>query len=207
MILHDFTGTENHPAYQYLESSNSLRLQHFLDSIIVASKRIEHPVVSTVIIKALNYHAISCLHSNAGKYRMFEVQVGSGCGVYNPPPWFNVPDLMNAFVNDLNYRLGEKADPFLLSAYSLWRLNHIHPFINGNGRTARALCYYVLCSGLGGLLTGSKVLPELINSNRTKYVRHLKRLDKALSDSQKFSQEMAKLRDFIANLISQQLNS
>ena len=168
MILHDITKTEYHPVYQRLEQANLLGLQAFLDSIIIASQEIKHPMISTVIIKALNHHAISCLHTHAGEYRQCPVHVGKGPERYEPPPWFNVPDLMNAFVNEINYYLGYEEDPILLSAYSLWKLNHIHPFINGNGRTARALCYYVLCSGIGGLLPGYRVLPELIREKSTR---------------------------------------
>lgn len=206
MILHDFTETENHRVYQYLHGANSLGLQRFLASIIVASKGINHPMVSTVIIKALNYHAISCLHANAGRYRKFEVKVGSGCNIYKPPAWHVVPSLMDTFVNELNYRLGEKMDPFLLSAYSLWRLNYIHPFINGNGRTARALCYYVLCSGLNELLPGSKMLPELIREKRPKYVKLLKEVDKTYRVNQdKYAKALINLSEFIKELINQQI--
>lgn len=56
---------------------------------------------------------------------------------------------MNEMINDLN-RHWDSAPPIVLEAYALWRLNWIHPFINGNGRTARALCYYVICLRMGG---------------------------------------------------------
>lgn len=76
---------------------------------------------------------------------------------------------MNAFVNEINRHL-EATDALTLAAYCLWRLNHIHPFINGNGRTARALCYYVLCVKFGGPLPGAPILPELIRRDREQYV-------------------------------------
>ncbi len=41
--------------------------------------------------------------------------------------------------------------PTWLAAYALWRLNWIHPFIEGNGRTARAACYYLICMKYGKL--------------------------------------------------------
>jgi Fic/DOC family len=55
----------------------------------------------------------------------------------------------------------------------LWRLNNIHPFINGNGRTARAACYFVLCLKAGGWLPGETILPELIKRDRDEYCQHL----------------------------------
>ena len=84
---------------------------------------------------------------------------------------------MDDFVNVVNWNW-EKADPIALAAYVLWRLNHIHPFINGNGRTARASCYFVLCVKAGGLLPGTTILPELIKRERPSYVAALKTADR-----------------------------
>ena len=55
-----------------------------------------------------------------------------------------------------------------LVACVLWRINHSHPFINGNGRTARAVWYLVLCMKSGGLLPGNEILPELLRRNGTR---------------------------------------
>ena len=94
---------------------------------------IDRPFLSQTVTKAINYHAIACLHTDAGEYRPCPVEVGD----YQPPEHCRVDALMDDFVNIVNRRW-EKADPVWLAAYVLWRLNHIHPFINGNGRTARA---------------------------------------------------------------------
>ena len=64
-----------------------------------------------------------------------------------------------------------------MAAYCLWRLNYIHPFVNGNGRTARALCYYVICIKSGGLLTGSPILPRLMYAHRERYAKLLREAD------------------------------
>ena len=58
-------------------------------------------------------------------------------GDYHPPEHYRVQALMDDFVNNVN-RSWENADPVVLATLVLWRLNNIHPFINGNGRTARA---------------------------------------------------------------------
>ena len=55
-------------------------------------------------------------------------------------------------------------DAVPLAAYALWRINQIHPFINGNGRTARAVCYFILCVKLGGPLPGSPIVPEILRA-------------------------------------------
>ncbi len=64
-----------------------------------------------------------------------------------------------------------------LAAYVLWRLNHIHHFVNGNGRTARVTAYFVLCLASGGWLPGEKLLPERIVERRDDYVDALKQAD------------------------------
>ena len=173
MILFELVGqNENHPAYRELEVSNGARHYGFLQSIVSASLLIDRIFLSQTVIKAINYHAIACLHTNAGEYRPCPVQVGK----YNPPDHYRVNDLMDDFVNTVN-RKWDTTEPIPLAAYVLWRLNHIHPFINGNGRTARAACYFVLCIKVGGWLGGKIILPELLREQREKYVEALQKVD------------------------------
>ena len=132
------------------------------------------PFLSQTVIKAINYHAIACLHSYAGDYRPCAVTVGD----HDPPDHYRVNALMDDFVNEVN-RYWDELDEVSLAAYVLWRLNWIHPFINGNGRTARAACYFVLCVKLGGWLPGTIILPELLRrpENRDRYVQALRHAD------------------------------
>lgn len=173
MILHLIAGgTENHPVYQELQVSNNDRQYEFLRSAVSASLAVQRAFLSTHVIRALNYHAIVCLHTNAGEFRPCEVTVGT----HTPPPFYLVNAFMDDFVNGVN-RDWENADPVALAAWVLWQLNYIHPFINGNGRTARAACYFVLCLKLGVLLPGTRILPELISANRPEYVLALRAAD------------------------------
>src|SRR5262245_29692588 len=114
----------------------------------------EKPFLSQHVLKALNFHAIACLHSYAGEYRPCPVEVGE----HRPSEHYRVPALMDDLVNSVN-RGWDKTDPVVLATYVLWRINNIHPFINGNGRTARAACYFVLCLAQGGWLKGDPILP------------------------------------------------
>lgn len=173
MILFELCNEqENHHVYQALEVSNGLRQYDFLRSIVGASIEISRPFISTQVIKALNFHAIACLHTNAGEFRPCEVQVGN----HYPPQHFRVEALMNDLVNWVN-RYWDQVDAVVLAAYVLWRLNYIHPFINGNGRTARAVSYFILCLKSDGWLPGSTILPELIKKNRDRYVVALEHAD------------------------------
>lgn len=96
-------------------------------------------------MKSLNFHAITCLHTNAGE----------------------------------------------------------HPFINGNGRTARAICYFVVCVKAGGLVPGSVILPELLRINRDEYVMALKAVDESL----KTEFDLTPLVRMIVRLLDEQIAS
>jgi Fic family protein len=200
MILYELIGTEDHPAYQDLSIDNLERQYDFLRSIVNAAIALERPMISSAIICALNAHAISCLHVNAGQFRPCDVTVGE----YKPPEHFRVQELMNAFVNEVNHDW-ETVDIVALATFVLWRLNFIHPFINGNGRTARALCYFVICVKAGGLLKGETTLPELIRANRDEYVTLLQAADAAFK--KRDSNYLEDLHVFLTRLLNEQLNA
>ena len=80
-----------------------------------------------------------------GAYRSIQnyvVNSGTGAVVYTPPA-YNVPILMQALTDWLS-REGE-VHPVLVSGIAQFQLVHIHPFLDGNGRTSRllsTLCLY-----------------------------------------------------------------
>lgn len=109
---------------------------------------------------------------------------------------------MDDFVNYVNFIWGS-TDAVVLASFVLWRLNHIHPFINGNGRTARATCYFVLCVKAGGWLPGAAILPELISRDRDNYVKALQQADDSLSNGQL---DLSALHTLLSNLLEEQIN-
>lgn len=145
MILFELTQSEQHPAYQDLEIENGNRQYDFIRSLVDAALAAGNPCLSQTIIKALNFQEIACLHTNAGEYRPCSVVLGD----YHSPEYFRVDALMEDFVNVVNINW-TSTDSVVLSSYVLWRMNYIHPFINGNGRTARAASYFILCVKSGG---------------------------------------------------------
>ncbi|MDP8567185.1 Fic family protein [Methylophilus aquaticus] len=168
-------------------------------SIIEASLSADKLYLSNHIIKALNFHAITCLHTNAGEFRPCPVKVGE----YIPPEHFRVEALMADFVNLVNRRW-EETDPLVLATYVLWRLNHIHPFINGNGRTARAIAYFVLCVRSGGVLPGSVMLPELLKRDRDEYVAALQQVDDSYNNA---NFDLTPLHALMQRLVEEQLST
>lgn len=177
MIVHELTGSEDNPHYQKLEVENGERQYGFLHSIVDIAIALNRPLLSLEVIKALNYHAISCLHVSAGQFRPCAVSVGE----HAPVQFWQVPARMEMFVDEVN-RHWEAADAIYLTAFVLWKLNYIHPFINGNGRTARAAAHYVLCLKAGGWLPGQPILPELLRLNRPEYVLALQAADASLAN-------------------------
>lgn len=199
MIVFDLVGNEANPVYQNLAIENLDRQYGFLRSAVIAALGLGRPLLPIEVIKALNYHGISCLHAYAGEFRPCPVKVGD----YEPPQHYQVPALMNMFVDEVN-RNWESSDPIQLAAYVLWRLNVIHPFINGNGRTARAACYFVLCLKAGGWLAGQPILPELIRANRAEYVAALKAADAALLAG---NVDLSVMHALLSKLLTEQLAS
>ncbi|MDP2943749.1 MAG: Fic family protein [Candidatus Omnitrophota bacterium] len=62
--------------------------------------------------------------------------------IYTPPSPLEVPRLMKEFVDWLNKT--EDASPILVAGIAQFQFVHIHPFIDGNGRTGRLLSTLIL---------------------------------------------------------------
>jgi len=92
--------------------------------------------------------------------------------------------------------------PAELGAYGLWRLNWIHPFIEGNGRTARAVCYYLICVRSGAFLKGRKTVPERIREDRNPYYKALRDCDIAWEAGRL---DLSSMEDYLAGLMQAQL--
>lgn len=126
------------------------------------------------LLWSLNHVAVANISAFGGRYREEPIYVGN----HRPPHFKEVPDWMDRFIANVheNWYIWK---PTELAAYGLWRLNWIHPFVEGNGRTARAACYYLLCVRTGYLLPGRKALPERIKENRQGYELGLQAADEA----------------------------
>ena len=191
---------ESHPLYQQLRASNAVRQHHFLHSVIETSLDIEYPMLSHVLIKAFNAHTVALLHETAGQYRTREVSVRD----HQPPPPDRVPLFMDYFVNIVNW-YWQSLEAIPLAAYALWRINYIHPFVNGNGGTARAICYFILCRKIGTLLPGDPIVPELLRMEpaRTRYFAALRHADEGANANE--PGHLLPLIDLIEDLLDQQL--
>jgi Fic family protein len=81
-----------------------------------------------------------------GQWRLVQNFVASsktGEVIYTPPPPAEVPHLMHELVEWL--RAEQAIHPVLVAGIAQFQLVHIHPFVDGNGRTSRllsTLCLY-----------------------------------------------------------------
>ncbi len=82
-----------------------------------------------------------------GKYRKILVYVGNritGQVIFMPPPSEEVPELMKNFIKWLNSKETLELHPVIVAGISHYEFVRVHPFADGNGRTARALATLIL---------------------------------------------------------------
>jgi Fic family protein len=147
--------------YDLLSNSIEIGLQHGIESF------------DKYTLWALNHTAVANISQFGGRYREEPIYVGN----HQPPHFKDVPNEMDRFFSIIHENWTIVEHPTHLAAYALWRLNWIHPFIEGNGRTARAACYYLICMRYGRLLPGRKIVPERIRENREPYYAALRAAD------------------------------
>jgi Fic family protein len=126
-------------------------------------------------ILQLHQAALDGLHRLAGTFRNTPVKIHGS--LHQPPESAFVADDVQALCAYVNDNWNRSA--VHLAAYVLWKMNWIHPFADGNGRTARAVSYVVLSIKLDSLLPGTPTIPEQIASNKDPYYKALEEADKA----------------------------
>jgi Fic family protein len=181
-----------------IEEHNLLRQYDLLSNCIQIglSKGIE--AFDKYTLWALNHAAVSNIAQFGGRYREEPISVGN----HTPPHFRTVPDHMDRFFSLIHENWTIIDHPTMLAAFALWRLNWIHPFVEGNGRTARAACYYLLCMRAGSLLPGKKIVPERIRENRVPYYAALQSADRAWEDGR---YDVGDLATYLGGLLRDQL--
>lgn len=150
--------------------------------------------------------AVNQVYRCAGHFRNDAVTIRDRNGniVFEPPPHEFVAPFVQEMCDYVNANRTTKT-PIHLAAYAMWRLNWIHPFFGGNGRTARAFSYLVLCIGLQFVPPANqKTIPQFIEENRSPYTEALRAADKAWADGRLDLSAMEKL---LGDLLAVQLVS
>ncbi|MDI6752161.1 MAG: Fic family protein [bacterium] len=113
---------------------NFIKIQPFYDETYLLNEDIVKETHS-LITKDIEYP-----HNTPGQYRNHIVKVGDveHGGVYTPPKCFDdIKLLMKEFIEWINSDEIRALDPVLRAALAHYHLGLIHPFGDGNGRTAR----------------------------------------------------------------------
>ncbi|MEM7729939.1 MAG: Fic family protein [Pseudomonadota bacterium] len=157
-----------------IQEQNLLRQYDLLTNSIEIGLRQGIEAFDKYVLWQLNAHAVANISQFSGRFREQPIYVSD----HKPPHFKEVPHQTDLFLSVIHENWEIMQHPTLLPAYALWRLNWIHPFVEGNGRTARAACYYLLCMRQGRLLPGNKIVPERIREDRQPYYRALAEADK-----------------------------
>jgi Fic family protein len=152
-------------------------------------------------ILTLHREALNGISSYAGLWRPAGVEIQGS--KHSPPGAHLVPELVENMCDYVNERWQE-ATAIHLAAYLMWRLNWIHPFADGNGRTARMISYVVMSIKIGGVLAGTPAIPEQIVGNRVPYFDALDEADLACKRGQI---DVSKMEELLAALLAVQLMS
>jgi Fic family protein len=152
----------------------------------------------------LNLHrtALDGISLYAGNFRPSNIEIGKS--KHEPPPAHRVPELVEDLCDYVNSGWQERS-ALHLAAYVLWRLNWIHPFTDGNGRTSRVLSYLVLNLRLKTLLPGSHdTIPQQISENKTPYYHALEMADESLRAG---ALDLSAMEDLLSAMLARQLYS
>lgn len=154
-----------------IEAENTLR--QFDAAMLELRRWISNPrykLRPSTILK-LNRIALERLSKYAGVFRPSDIKITGSS--HQPAPADEVPELVEEFCEYIADNWQRKS-AIHLSSYALWRLNWIHAFVDGNGRTARIVSYLILCAKLGYRLPGVKTIPEQIASGKQPTGQRLK---------------------------------
>lgn len=185
--------------FERIQEQNLLRQYDLLTNCVEIGLEKGIEAFDKYTLWALNYAAVANICQLGGRFRKQPIYVGS----HVPPHFDTVNDHMDQFFSIIHENWDIMDGPTELAAFALWRLNWIHPFIEGNGRTARAACYYLMCLRYGDIIPGRKIVPERIRENRTPYYEALKKADLAWSDGH-FDQRV--LDTYLQGLLVEQLD-
>lgn len=161
---------------------------------------------NTNALKALHHAGTLFLLERPGEFREANVHVAKANGevVHQPPEWTSVAQAMADFDQDL-HRMWQEATPVQIAAFALWKINWVHPFKNGNGRSARAFAYACLCLKYGFMLPGQKTVIDLIMLNKPEYEAALGHADKSFAAAG--SADLQPMEHLVERLLIEQFQS
>lgn len=154
VVLQNGITIKGKPLKDHLETINHKEAIDFIEQLVFKDSLItEYDIKSIhhIILKEID-------SSNAGKYRQENVLISGAKHI--PPAFINVPYEMQKLIE--KYKSWNKLHPIVRACYLHGEFVKIHPFVDGNGRTARLLLNFELIK--------SGFPPVVIkNENRAEY--------------------------------------
>ncbi|NYJ11154.1 Fic family protein [Rhizobium leguminosarum] len=152
------------------------------------------------LLLALHREALQGISVYAGNFRPADVAIQGS--EHKPLGAHRVPELIEELCDYVNDNWDKTA--VYLASYVMWRLNWIHPFSDGNGRTSRMVSYVVLCVKLQLPLPGIRTIPDQIVDNRKPYFDALEAADRA---AERGAYDLSKMEELIEGMLATQLAS
>jgi Fic family protein len=143
--------------------------------------------------------ALESISSYAGNWRPAGIEIGGS--QHEPVGAHQVPEKVEELCDYVNDNWQHRT-ALHLASYVMWRLNWIHPFTDGNGRTSRAASYMVLCIRLGYLLPGKRTIPDQIAEDRTPYYKALEAADRSWAEGRV---DLAEMEELLSGMLARQL--
>jgi Fic family protein len=163
------------------EVLNYLKVLENLDKIIEGDKITEKGILN--IHRRLTAETLENA-SDCGAYRTRYVVVGNrltGEIMFRPPANEAVPGLVKALVAWINSEEAKEIDPIIAAGVVHYEFVRIHPFVDGNGRTARVLATIILY--LRGFDTKQFFcIDDYYDSDRPAYYRALQSVNQETLD-------------------------
>lgn len=165
LVISDGITVKGKSLKDHLEAKNHFDALQFLFDLIEHEKK--HSI-NERLIRSLQQLIIKNIEDDeAGKYRQGNVMITGS--KHKPPPAYQVPQLMEDLILWLK-KNQNKIHPVELAAQAHHKLVNIHPFTDGNGRTARLFMNLLLMQKGYPLVTILKI-------DRKKYYKALEKAD------------------------------
>tara|TARA_R110002073_G_scaffold329479_2_gene511968 strand:- start:11809 stop:12429 length:621 start_codon:yes stop_codon:yes gene_type:complete len=183
-----------------LETNNGVeQLDYIAD--LVTNYKIEHVRESHLL--GLHGIAVSSIYPCGGHYRDALAQVYIEGSKHKVPEPALVPKYVTDLIEYLNSEEAHEQSAVHRAAYALWRFNWIHPFKGGNGRTARAMSYLILCMDIGAMIPGDVTVPSLIYKRRDGYVAALQVADAGVRETGE--PDLSAMGELVTDVITKQM--
>jgi Fic family protein len=183
------------------EALNGLRQYDFAVQLSLSAAERGNFKLRLSHVLSLHREALQGISSYAGNFRPGDVEIEGSR--HNPVGAHLVPELVEDLCDYVNDHWGS-ASAVHLASYVMWRLNWIHPFADGNGRTSRILSFVVLSIKIEAVLPGTPTLPDLIVDHRTEYEDALDAADDACKAGKI---DVSKMEELVSSLLAQQLTN